>query len=208
MSNRATHRVFAYVDGFNLYFGLRAAKLDQFRWLDIARLAQNLLLPTQHLEKVHYFTALVRGPNKDKRRRQRDWIDAMQSRELVTVTYGRYLKKDGECHQCGNRWDRWEEKMTDVNIATQLVVDAFHDRFDTALLLSGDSDLANAVRVVQEETGKRVVAAFPPKRESYDLKQVCDASFRINRTVIGKSLLPDTVTLGGGRTVTRPSNWF
>ncbi|WP_460309439.1 NYN domain-containing protein, partial [Thermus brockianus] len=52
-------RVIAYVDGFNLYFGLREAKLKRYYWLDVSLLAKNLLKPQQHLVATHYFTARI-----------------------------------------------------------------------------------------------------------------------------------------------------
>jgi uncharacterized LabA/DUF88 family protein len=58
----------------------------------------------------------------------------------------------------------YEGKETDVNIATALHNDAALDRYDTALLVSGDSDLTRAVRDI--DVRKRVVVAFPPGRYS------------------------------------------
>lgn len=40
----------------------------------------------------------------------------------------------------------YEEKMTDVNIAVELLGDAQDDAFDTAIIISGDSDLTPPVR--------------------------------------------------------------
>ena len=40
------------------------------------------------------------------------------------------------------------EKMTDVNIATHLIIDAFQDRYDMAMLISGDSDLVPPIKAV------------------------------------------------------------
>ena len=50
-------RVAVYIDGFNLFYGLRSKGWRRYYWLDIYRLAQNLLLPGQSLAAVKYFTA-------------------------------------------------------------------------------------------------------------------------------------------------------
>ena len=47
--------------------------------------------------------------------------------------------------------------MTDVNIATAMLTDAYRDRFDTALLVSADSDLVPPVRAAR----MRGVASLP-----------------------------------------------
>jgi hypothetical protein len=50
-------RVIAYVDGFNLYFGLRAKGWKRFYWLNIQKVGQHLLRPEQTLAATKYFTA-------------------------------------------------------------------------------------------------------------------------------------------------------
>ena len=42
-------RVAAYIDGFNLYFGLRQSKLRRYYWLSPELLIQNLMKPWQTL---------------------------------------------------------------------------------------------------------------------------------------------------------------
>ncbi len=72
-------RVIAYIDGFNLYYGLRAAGWRRYNWLNLRRLAENLLLPGQTLAAVRYFSARVRpGPDDpDKPARQQAFLDAL-----------------------------------------------------------------------------------------------------------------------------------
>ncbi len=42
-------RVKAYVDGFNLYHGLKTRHGRKYLWLDLQALAVRLLKPSQHL---------------------------------------------------------------------------------------------------------------------------------------------------------------
>ena len=59
---RLMQRVTVYIDGFNLYYGLRDQELETLPyWLDVRRLSENLLrfLVNQHLVAVRYFTARV-----------------------------------------------------------------------------------------------------------------------------------------------------
>jgi hypothetical protein len=54
-------RVVAYVDGLNLYYGLKAGYGRRYHWLDLQLLASSLLRPGQQLHAVHYFTARAYG---------------------------------------------------------------------------------------------------------------------------------------------------
>ena len=53
-------RVIAYIDGFNLYFGLRSSGFRRFYWLDLPGLGRSMLKEDQELVWTHYFTARIR----------------------------------------------------------------------------------------------------------------------------------------------------
>jgi len=59
-------RVAVYVDGFNLYFGMKESGWRRYYWLNVESLATNLLRPNQNLVKVKYFTSRVFSKNKDQ----------------------------------------------------------------------------------------------------------------------------------------------
>lgn len=128
-------RVISYIDGFNLYFGLRSKDWRKYYWLDLVGVSAALLKPEQCLEHCHYFTARIRnkGNSSQSAKRQSVWLDALATLAQQTIHYGHYLQKSQKCRQCGAQWSVPEEKMTDVNIAVQLLCDAYEDRFDTAL---------------------------------------------------------------------------
>jgi len=166
------NRVIAYVDGFNLYFGLKSKGWKRYYWIDVHRLAENLLKPGKELVEGKYFTAHIRGP-EDKHRRQQIYLDALHTHcSSLKIIPGHYLVKKKQCPCCACVFDIPEEKKTDVNISTQMVADAFLDRFDVALLISGDSDLVPPIEIIRQYCpNKRVVVAFPPGRFSADLKK-------------------------------------
>lgn len=57
--------------------------------------------------------------------------------------------------------------MTDVNIATQILIDAYQDKYDMAMLISGDSDLVPPIKAMHKIFNKkRVFVVFPPKRHN------------------------------------------
>ncbi len=203
-------RVITYVDGFNLYFGLRSKTWRKYYWLDLERLAFLLLKPAQTLAQVHYFTARIRAAvrNTEDIQRQTTYLEALGTRRTVRIHYGHYLEKPRQCRQCGARWMDCEEKMTDVNIAVQLVADAHDDRFDTALIVSGDSNLTTPVSVVRSRfPAKRVVIALPPNRRSHQLQRASNGFFVINETAFRHAQLPASVTRADGFILQRPAHW-
>ena len=110
-------------------------------------------------ENRHRFTAFVADSATSDR-----LLDALSTLTPLTLHYGHYLPKTSTCRQCGSRWITHEEKMTDVNIAAQLLCDAYDDHFDTALILSGDSDLNTPVKIILTRfPDKKVIVVFPPR---------------------------------------------
>lgn len=206
-----TQRVAAYVDGFNLYYGLRAKGWRRYYWLDLVRLAENLLRPGQQLAAVRYFTAGVfaEAGDPDKPLRQNTYLDALATLPALRIHMGYHVAKQLRCPSCGASWQTYEEKMTDVNIAVELLGDAQDDLFDTAIIISGDGDLASPVRTVRERyPGKQAIVAFPPGRHSDGLRSVATASFPIGRGILSKSLLPDQVIRADGFVLKRPPTWI
>ncbi len=201
-------RVAVYVDGFNLYFGLREKYGRKYLWLDLQVLATSLLRPGQTLEKVCYFTARVRN-DADGEQRQSDYLDALGVHSpLVDVTNGRFQEKSRQCRGCGSVWKVFEEKETDVNIAIALLADAVRDSFDMAVVVSADSDLCPAVRETKALfPEKRIVAAFPPSRHSAELKRVVDGFMFIGDDKIRRAQLPHEVATRAGIILRRPKHW-
>ena len=200
-------RVISYIDGFNLYFGLKSNGWRKYYWLDLVAMSSALLKPDQQLAHCHYFTARVASASNSARR-QTLWLDALATQPNLTTHLGHYLPKAQKCKSCNSTWTSYEEKMTDVNIAAQLLVDGYNDRFDTALMISGDSDLTTPIKLIRQNfPTKRVIVAFPPNRHSAQLRQNANGSLHIGEDKLRQNLLPKTVTTATGFVIHRPVEW-
>jgi uncharacterized LabA/DUF88 family protein len=200
-------RVIAYIDGYNLYFGLVESGYRRYLWLDVHLLIKNLLKPGQELVAVYFFTTLVTN-DEEKRKRQKSYINALQTIENLHVVFGKFQKERTNCKTCGNVYFAEAEKMTDVNIATQIMCDYYGDRFDTAMVVSGDTDLVPPIKHINENDGrKRVMAIFPPNRANDEVRKHAKGDLVIGRKTLADSQLPATITGKLGETLHRPPNW-
>ncbi len=207
LNNQPNTRVIAYIDGFNLYFGLRSQRLQHLYWLDIPKVVSRLLERREVLVATKYFTSRVSGP-PDKVQRQTEYIEALQTRPNVSIHLGVYQSHARTCNQCGSVWEVHNEKMTDVNIAVELLSDAHRDLFETAIIVSADADLSPAIIAVNNlYPSKAVIAMFPPGRGSVRLEQLVAAKRRIRPWVLSASQLPDTVIGLDGYPRQRPAEW-
>ena len=200
-------KVITYIDGFNLYFGLKDKGWKRYYWLNLVTLAKCFLKPGQSLQKVKYFTSRISLP-PDKAKRQNEFIEALETLPELGIYYGKYQTNDITCTKCGHTMLKPNEKMTDVNIAVEMLADAFMDSFDVAILISADSDLTGPIRHIKKMfPQKLVIVAFPPSRFSYELKKIADATFTIGRKKLAESIFPDRITKMDGYILKRPEQW-
>ncbi len=199
-------RVIVYVDGFNLYFGMKEAGFDNCKWLNLKKLVLSLLKPNQDLVRIKYFTSRVSN-NPDKQKRQTLYIEALETVGII-IYYGHYQRDGVECNRCGNIWPKYNEKMTDVNIATQMIIDAYKNKYDMAMLISGDSDLVPPIKAIHENfEHKRVFVIFPPKRHNNSVSLVARGSMTIGRKKLADSQLDQEVKKKDGYIIKKPTEW-
>ncbi len=177
-------------------------------WLDIERLVVSLLKPGQQLVGVTYFTARVRN-DPVAVANQHTYLNALAvACPRVTVQFGRFQEKHWTCRSCGATWRSYEEKETDVGIAVTLVEAAATKSYDVTLLLSADSDLTPAIHAARRlHPGGRLIAVFPPNRQSPVLARQVDGHFRLGDARIRAAQFPNWVEALNGTISRRPSSW-
>ena len=86
-------RVAAYVDGLNLYYGLKSAGWRRYYWLDLRQLVEKFLRPNQRLAVVRYFTAAFLPDPYDPQRhiRQDTYLQALATLPDLHIQYGHHL---------------------------------------------------------------------------------------------------------------------
>jgi uncharacterized LabA/DUF88 family protein len=200
-------RVSVYVDGFNLYHSTLQHTHPDCRWLNLWELSNRLINPRyEEIIAVYYFSALTTWiPERAKKHLL--YIYALRTVGVQDIL-GKFNLRDRKCPLCKGRYQAHEEKKTDINIAITLLADAVADRFDTALILSGDSDLAPVTtKLKQLCPAKKIGIIVPQNQSAMNLKQHADFFKKIQDRDLKKSLLPEQVTYNG-KIITAPAAWL
>jgi uncharacterized LabA/DUF88 family protein len=204
-------QVIVYVDGYNFYYGLRngGVKWKRFYWLDIVKFFERMMLPNQELVEVNYYSA---RPLDDQQ--AADNQDVLFSANLLNPKFklhlGRYKKKKFKCQNCGFKNKTYEEKESDVRVATGMLVDMYNKRCDITIVVSADSDMIPSVEIIKQAAPEHPVHVFvPPTQKSFALASKCDHVVWLGhyRARFVQSVLPENVTLKNGYIVHRPENW-
>jgi uncharacterized LabA/DUF88 family protein len=198
-----------YIDGFNLYHALLKFRDDRVKWLDLAKLCRRLIAPkTEIIERIYYFSAYADWLPEPMSRHQ-EYVKALEGTG-ITCVMGHFKKKDRECFSCKATWTAHEEKETDVSIGITLLNDAYKNRFEKAFLVTRDSDLMPAVRMVRAEFPNRhIVAVAPPMMgHSNDLIGLCNSKRKITPDQVRACLFPKQILRADGAVAaTRPAKY-
>ncbi|MBM3150902.1 MAG: NYN domain-containing protein [Chloroflexi bacterium] len=199
-----------YIDGFNFYYG--CIKDTPYHWLNLAQMCR-LLLPKDNIRRIKYFTALVtaRPNDPDKPLRQRAYLRALQTIPNLEIILGSFLSHEILMPRSplGSGYVKvikTEEKGSDVNLATHLLVDGFHNDYELAVVVSNDSDLLAPILFVTRELGKQVGLLNPHKNPSVALMPHVMFIKNIRAGVLKNSLFPSVMTDQNGQ-FTKPAVW-
>lgn len=196
-------------------------RLQRAKWVDLRALIERCFSDCD-VRAVSCFTAHVSGTRDDptKAVRQQAYLRALQLTG-VEVHLARFEKRTRTarlktvipcravptCVPERVQVTIREEKGSDVFLASSLVRDAFLDRFDRAVVVSNDSDLAPAIRIAVEEAGKDVAVLSPYRRLSGSLADAATSIRRLDRELILECQLPDEIEVRPGTFLRRPAEW-
>ncbi len=206
-----------YIDGLNLYYG--ALRNSPYRWLDLRKLSRGLLKASDEVQRIRYFTALVDDPaDPTVGQRQKSYIRALRSIPGLTIHYGSFVTHARTMPRTDGAGlvevFRTDEKGSDVNLASHLLLDSCARDFEKALVVSNDSDLAFPVRAVRERFGLGIGVSCPVvqrgRRPAWLLVDAADFKSHITRKrrkLLRQSQFPNTVIDLTGRPIRKPTSW-
>jgi NYN domain len=202
----------AYIDGFNLYHGAVKDRPAR-KWLDLDALCRGLLEEDWELQRVRYFTARVGSSDADPGQPQRQdiYLRALSSHLHLSLHEGRFQTETRELPLVGSgelvRVRVPEEKGSDVNLATWLMLDAADSDMDMVQVVSDDFDLEEPLRMIRDAYGLVLVLVSPRNQQGLAKKVGADYYKPIHDSLLEESQFPDLVLDEDGREVTRPPTW-
>ena len=217
-------RTIAYIDGYNLYYGL--LRKSQYKWLDVYTLFRDHALnQSSDLVEVRYYTAPMLGKMSDDLEspiRQRRYLQALrkmhpigltliEGRIVASTPFQRLIRPIPEApHLQKVQVLDFNEKKTDVNIASDMINGAWLKTYDQAVLCSNDSDLEGALRSIKEyHPHIRIGLVAPisgddPRKISSDLARFSDWKKILSTTHLSRSQLPDRIPSSH---LSKPAAW-
>lgn len=202
-----------YIDGFNLYNG--SLKGTSYKWLDFSVLFRNLF-PNAQIRRIRYFTALVKATPNDpqKRQRQQIYIRAIKTIPSLSVHLGRFqtnIKRLPLAHPptSGSRMVdvmRTEEKGSDVNLASYLLLDGFRKEYEQAVIVSNDADLVTPIKIARDEFGLKVGLLNPQEKPSLVLKEAVDFYRKLRQGPLSVSQFSNSLEDADG-VFRKPARW-
>ena len=208
-------RVAVYFDGFNLYHAISELDVPHLKWVNLQRLS-NLLIKknTQEVVKVAYFSAIAtyfqNTEFESRIRRHEAYIRSLEAKG-VECHLGNFAKRDLFFRGKGYRakWQRREEKQTDVAIGVHVTRDACFDIYDRALIVSCDTDMLPLFRIIKKDFAqKTLITVAPPGRTHHrDLLNLADGHLVIKRSQVERALFGAKVVSRGKVVAYRPNSY-
>lgn len=156
-------KVAVYIDGSNLYHSLRQ-QIGHTN-LDFGRLAAKLVA-SRRLVRVYYYNAPLDQAREPQRyKEQQRFFQALRHVDYLEVRLGRLVYRGSPAVAF--------EKGVDIKLATDMLIHGSRDNYDVALLVSGDTDFADALQAVKDQGHHVEVALFEPGG-SQRLREVAD----------------------------------
>ncbi|MHC4078290.1 MAG: NYN domain-containing protein, partial [Planctomycetota bacterium] len=184
------------------------------KWLNLELLFRRLR-EQDEVQIVRYFTTLVKAPPSVD---QQTYHRALATLPVVRVVLGRFKRRQRTCrvssctYEGSKLFSSLEEKRTDVNIALSMLDDAYRDRYDMLVLVTGDSDLVPAVEMVKHRFPKKRVVVYVPTRSAVrgaatELRRSADKHRTLPQRLLAICQFPTVLETDDGAMIAKPASW-
>jgi uncharacterized LabA/DUF88 family protein len=221
-------RTIIYIDGYNLYYS--ALTKSKYKWLDLDKLFTHRIIksinPESEVIQIKFFTSPIKGQFSSDAMspdRQRKYHNALLATHpnLVEIIQGYHQLKETHAKHIdpanGHEKIRvkiLEEKQTDVNIGLHMYRDATLSNIDQLVLVSNDSDLTPAIKMIREDHPHITIGLVLPvlasnKRRSAQLEEYAHwTRGHLIEVELSESQLPNHVQNRKNKTIRKPKEWY
>lgn len=176
-------KISIFIDGNNFYHGLRSLygkdkSLKKFNFQEFI----DYLIEEKELSKIFYYNAqLDKLKNLEKFNSQKEFFKRLREIPKFNLRLCKLLKRKLPF----SKKYYYVLKEDDIYMAVDIVEGACDDKFDIAIIISGDGDFVPAVKSVKKRN-KKVINIYFKKSSSRNLKNDCDDSIEINKNILDK----------------------
>ena len=176
-------RVAVFIDGNNFYFGLRKLygkekSLKNFNFLKFV----DFLAKNEKVVDIFYYNAqLDREQNPNKYESQKQFFENLKKLPNFHLILCKLLKRN----ITGTNKFYYIIKEDDIHMAVDMVENAGENKFDTAIVVSGDGDFVPAVEAVKRKN-KEVENVYFKNSSSRNLQKHCSNSFELTRAILDR----------------------
>ncbi|HET7228602.1 MAG TPA: NYN domain-containing protein [Longimicrobium sp.] len=173
-----------FVDGPNFHITQRYEGIAHR--IDLNRLARRLTHGSR-LVKLRYYTSPLPYPGTSSYRAQQRFFAQIARSSRIELVLGRHEPRTDP--NTGRTYH--VEKETDVNLAVDMVVGAYRDRYDTAILVAGDSDYVRAAEALRERGKELVWCPLPQQRRVDQLARLANRTIELDEKFLRTCAMPD-----------------
>ncbi len=159
------------IDGSNFYHSTSKKSLK----VDFEKLVKELVGERELFGVFYYVAPLDINKDKEKYWAHQRFLEKLKEipKFNVVLCELKKLKVDGEYN--------YFVKGDDIKMSNELIIGAFDDNYDTAIVVSGDEDFVDSVNIVKKRFSKRVGNAYFAKSSSHKLRRACDFTIRLDK---------------------------
>ena len=166
-------RVAIFIDGSNLYHNLKRYGIKT-KFEEIIKKVET----RRQVVDIFYYTALLdKSIDKNGYKKHKKFLDKIKkipNFNVVLCSLRKMILENGSID--------FAIKGDDVYLATDLIKGSYENLYDVAIIISGDADFIPAIKLAQKN-GKKVINAFFPKSSSYQLRNCCDGSINLKKSL-------------------------
>ncbi|MFH1585734.1 MAG: NYN domain-containing protein [archaeon] len=175
------NRISIFIDGNNFYHSLRKIygdSKDLIRF-NFDRFVRYIAKDKEIISIFYYNAPLDRTKNLEKYKSQQRFFENLKKipkfKLILCKLVKRKIKRTGGVY--------YTIKEDDIHMAVDMVEGASDDKFDTAIIVSGDGDFVPAVKAIQRK-GKKVENVYFKNSYSINLKNNCDRYLILKKEIL------------------------
>ena len=167
-------RIAIFIDGSNFYHDL---KRNNFKHVSLKHVVQGLAKGRQ-IVSIFYYTAALGRTDRRAYYAHRTFFHILSRIPQLRIVYCRLKKTIDKDNKV-----RFEVKGDDIHLANDLLVGAYENFYDIAILVSGDEDFIPVVKTLKK-LHKKVENGYFRKSSSHRLRKICNTSINMRVLIL------------------------